>query len=103
MNPGSAAVYAQYSVRMNTSAGDAATLESAFSSAVQSGLVQQALQTALSSSSVTVLSADPVQAQRLAVAVALGLSTTPVAPREEPATQCASAEKMEKEWRGCEK
>lgn len=92
-----ASAFAQYAVRMNTSSADIGALESAFSSAVQSGLVESALQQALGTTSVSVLAAEPVQAQRLAVTVALGLATRHTVDSAF-LTQCANDEKMAKEW-----
>lgn len=62
-------------VAISTTAGQVAVYETAFNSAVQAGVIRAALQRALGSSDVNVLPADPVQAQRFAVAVALSTTT----------------------------
>lgn len=103
IDPSTSAVFAQYAIRMNTSSGDVATLESVFSSAVQSGLVQTELQRALNNPTIGVLPAESVQAQRLAVAVALGLATTPSNPsllEESYIAQCQQDAKLAREWFG---
>ena len=63
---------------MVSGVGMAAALETAFNSAVQAGLVQTAIASALGAvgSGVSVMAADPVQAQRFAVYLALQEAAT---------------------------
>ena len=63
---------------MASGVGKSAALETAFNSAVQAGLVQAAIANALGAlgSGVNVMAADPVQAQRYAVQLALQQATS---------------------------
>lgn len=104
VNPATSVAYAAYQVRINGSAGETGTLETAFNSAVQSGFVQAALQQALGSSALAVMPADPVQAQRLAVQVALSLASTPADPSLYDAAleaYCQRQATIAREWFGC--
>lgn len=99
VNPDTTNVLASYQVLMNTSVGATGNFEATFSSAVQSGLVQQILAQTLGGD-MRVVPADPVQAQRIAVGVALALATTSNADQvAELQQQCLLQQVQAKEWR----
>ena len=94
VDPSTLQLFAQYSVQIAAGSANAAALEAAFNSMVQSGVVEQALQTALGASYLNVLGADPVQAQRIgqsSSAAACQFALTAVAPLSTSAPACALA------------
>lgn len=95
----STVIMAAHQVVMNTTVGNTGDAESMFSNAVQSGIIQEILRGALGSD-VSIKAGDPVQAQRLAVSVALGMATSSSDDAlEELQQMCLLQQVQAREWR----